>query len=311
MELAVFCGSANEPLGRAIAEGMGARLGRRTAARFPDGESHVEVLDSVRGRDVYLVQPTSPPTDENLMELLLLADACRRAGAARITAIVPYLGYARQDRRSKGREGVGARLVADMLATAGIERIVCVDLHSSSIEGMSSVPIEHVSAARLIADAVAPLASKRSVVVAPDLGAVKLAERYARYLDLPLAVVHKVRLSGEEVEVRGIIGDVAGLSPVIVDDMITTGVTIEAAVGALLRAGCNPAPIVAATHALLVGDARRRLRELSVTCIATTDSIAAGPDDTLPMRVIGLGALLSVVAVRLHENKSLADYLGR
>jgi ribose-phosphate pyrophosphokinase len=288
---------------------MGVPLGRRTSARFPDGESHVEVLETVRGRDVYLVQPTSPPVDENLVELLMLADACHRAGAARITAVVPYFGYARQDRRAKGREGVGARLATDMIRAGSIERMVCVDLHSPAVEGMFSIPVEHVSAVRLLANSIAPLTSKRSVVVAPDLGAIKLAERYAEYLGLPLAIVHKVRVSGEAVQVRGIVGDVTGLSPVIIDDMISTGGTIEAAVAALDHAGSAPNPIIAVTHALLVGDARKRLRDLSPRCVMTTDSVAVGFATTPPMTVTGLGALLSDVVLRLHENRSLADLI--
>ena len=165
--------------------------------RFADGELHVEVEQSVRGHDVYVIQPTSHPVDEHVMELLFLADACRRAGAARLTAVVPYFGYARQDRRASGREAVGAAVIASLIETAGFSRIVAIDLHAPEIEGFFRIPLEHLSATRLLADAVRTTSD--SVIVAPDLGAVKLAERYQAVSHLPVVVLHKTRISGSEV----------------------------------------------------------------------------------------------------------------
>jgi ribose-phosphate pyrophosphokinase len=202
MGLAIFSGGANDALAQAVATHLGVALGPRILTRFPDSELHVEIQQSVRGLDVYLVQPTSPPVDEHLMELLFLADACHRAGARRVTAIVPYFGYARQDRRGRGREPVGARITSDLFAAAHIARAVAVDLHTPELEGFMSIPLEHLTAVPILVEAAAPLLGLDCVVVSPDLGGAKLAERYARALHRPMAVVHKARLSGHQVEVR-------------------------------------------------------------------------------------------------------------
>jgi ribose-phosphate pyrophosphokinase len=271
--LVLFSGSANLPLAEKIAETLGQRLGRRTLARFPDSELHVEIEETVRNANVYLIQPTGPPADTNLMELLFMADACRRAGAIHLTAIAPYFGYARQDRRASGRDSVGARLVADLIASAGLGRIVAVDLHSAALEGFFSVPLEHLSAVALLANAARDLVDNDGVIVAPDLGAVKLGERYAELLGLPMAIVHKIRLSGTAVKVRQVVGDVRDRKPVIIDDMISTGATIEAAARALLAAGCAPEITVIASHALNVGPANERLAALGVKHLVVTDSV--------------------------------------
>jgi ribose-phosphate pyrophosphokinase len=268
---------------------------------------HVEIRTSVRGHDVYLVQPTSPPAEESLLQLLLLADACRRAGATRLTAVMPYVAYARQDRRGTGREPVGARLLADLLATGGFHRVVAVDLHSPALEGVFTLPLEHLTAVPLLAGAIATSGSN-AVVVSPDLGATKLAERYARQLDLPVALVHKRRLTGERVTVRGVTGEVRGRVPLVVDDMITTGGTIEAAVGALLEAGSAGEIVVAATHGLFVGEAVRRLAALPLREVLVTDSVAAEAG-TLPARRVTLAPLLAEAIRRLHHDRSLADLL--
>ncbi len=305
MNLTLFSGSANVALAEAVAGRLGTRLGRRLLQRFPDGELHVTLEEPVRGHAVYLVQPTSPPVDGHLIELCLLADACRRAGAAHVTAVIPYLGYARQDRRTRGGEPVGARVIADLIGAAGVGRVVAVDLHSAALEGFFGTPLEHLTAVPLLAEAVKASIGGRGVVVAPDLGAVKLAERYARILNQPVATVHKVRVSGTEVSVRAVVGEVRGRAPVVVDDMISTGGTIEAAVGALLEAGCTPDVTVAATHALLVGPAVERLRGLPMRRLVVTDSVALGPDLPLPLEVAELGPLLAEAIDALHRGRPL------
>lgn len=306
--LMLIAGTANVDLADAVAVELEVPLASRTLSRFPDGELHVCIEESVRGADVFLIQPTTPPGDAHLFEALFLADACRRAGAAHLTAVMPYFAYARQDRRVSGREPVGARLVADLLRTAGFERVVTVDLHTAAAEGFFSTTVEHLSAVSLLARAVrADGHGPVDVVVAPDLGAVKLAERYGGLLRLPIAVVHKARLSGTEVKVRALVGDVAGRRPLIVDDMISTGGTIEAAARALIAAGCTPDLSVAASHALLAGGAVDRLHALPIRRVLATDSVAARHDLPLPLERVSLAPLLATAIRRLHGNESLAD----
>jgi ribose-phosphate pyrophosphokinase len=310
MSLVLLAGTSNPPLAEAIASCLGLSLAEREATRFPDGEMHIEIRASVRGCDVYLLQSAGPPVEENLFQLLLLADACRRAGAARLTGIVPYLGYARQDRRATGREPVGARLIADLLAAGGLHRIVAVDLHSAALEGIFSMPLEHLTAVPLLGEKLRNDLGDDAVIVAPDLGATKLAERYARLLRLPVAFVHKRRLSGERVTVRGVTGEVRDRTPLIIDDMVTTGGTVEAAVGALLEAGCRPEMTVAATHGLFVGPATDRLRPLPVKRILTTDSVALPDTGSLPHQRASLAPLLADVVSRLHGDRSLSDLIA-
>lgn len=309
MPLTIFAGSANVPLAAAVADQLVVPLGRRCLQRFPDGELHVEVQESVRGHDVYLLQPTSPSVEAHVLELLFLADACRRAGAAHCTAVVPYFGYARQDRHASGREAVGARLMADLFAAGGLQRLVAVDLHSTALEGFFAFPVEHLSAVSLLAEAVRPALAPNTVVVAPDLGAVKLAERYASRLHLPMAIVDKERLTGEEVRVRRVVGRVAGCPVLIVDDMLSTAGTVQAAIDALLAADASPEVIVATTHALLVGPAVERLRALPVRRLVATDSTPIAPDLPFPCQVVSIAPLLAETIQRLHGQQSLADLI--
>jgi ribose-phosphate pyrophosphokinase len=310
MDPVIFVGSANLTLAAAVAERMGLTLGTRALTRFPDSELHIEVQETVRGRDVYLIQPTSPPVHEHLFDLLMLVDACRRAGAARLTAVIPYFGYARQDRRANGRDPVGARLVADLLSTSGVGRVVALDLHSAALEGFFPFPLEHLSAIPILAKAAASAVPAESVVVAPDLGAVKLAERYARMLHMPIAVVNKTRLSGEEVEAKGIVGDVHARPILIVDDMITTGGTIAAAVNVVKAAGATSEVTVAATHGLFVGPAQQRLRVLGVKSFIVTDSVALAADLRLPVKVVSVAPLLAEAIRRLNGDQSLGDLIA-
>ncbi len=309
--LSILAGSSHPELSAEIARGLEARATPCLVERFPDGEFHVEIKETVRGCDVYVVQPTSPPVDEHVLELLFLADACRRAGAARLTAVVPYFGYARQDRRSRGRESVGARVVADVIGSAGFNRVISVDLHTAAIEGFFASTLEHLSAVPLLAEAVRPWLAKDSVVVAPDLGAAKMADRYGEILNLPVAVVHKKRVTGKDVTIRGLTGDVRGRAPLIIDDMITTGATIDAAARCVLEAGARAEIVVAATHGLFVGPAAARLRELGLRRLVVTDSVAPPPELELPVDVIGIAPLLADAIERLAEGRSLRAVRAR
>ncbi len=310
MNISLFSGSANPRLAGAVACCLGLPLSGCHIEQFPDGEQHIEVLDSVRGHDVYIVQPTSPPADRHLLELLFLADACRRAGAGRLTGVIPYFGYARQDRRARGREPVAARLVADLIETAGLDRVVAVDLHTSAIEGFFRIPLEHLTAVPVLAEAIRPWRRPHNVVVAPDLGASKLAERYAALLDLPMAIVRKTRVSGEEVTATGVTGDVRGCAPLIVDDMISTGGTIAAAVEVLVQAGAVPDVAVAVTHALLAGSAIERLRALPVRQIVFSDTVALPADLPLPMQTASVAPLIADAIGHLHRDESLSELVS-
>lgn len=309
--ISLLAGTANVPLAVGVAAELGIPLSERVIDHFADGELHVEISESVRGRDVFLLQPTSGPIETHLVELLLLADACERAGAARQIAVMPYFGYARQDRRTNGREPVAVHVVANLIGTSAIERVVAVDLHSAAIEGVLPMPLEHLSAVALLAKAARDDVPRDGVVVAPDLGASKLAEQYATLLDLPVAIVHKMRLSSEEVEVRRITGDVTGRSPIIVDDMVTTAGTVAAAAAAVLEAGARPDVTVIATHALLVGPALERLRALPLRRLIVTDSVLLPQRLPLPAHVVSLAPLLAIAIDRLHHDQSMNDLIAR
>jgi ribose-phosphate pyrophosphokinase len=306
----LLSGSANPVLAAAVAKRLGTPLAACVLDRFPDGELHVELRESVRGKRVFLLQPTSPPVEPHLFELLLLADACRRAGARARIAVLPYFGYARQDRRSAGRDPIGARLVADVLACSGIDGLVVLDLHSRAAEGFFSAPVEHLSALSLLAREIRPDASAQPVIVAPDLGAAKLASRYSGILGCPVATVYKTRLSGREVKVQQVVGDVRDRTPFIVDDMISTGGTVAAAVRALLAAGCRPDVTVVATHGLFTDRAAETLRELPISRIVTTDSVALRQDLAVPVETVTVAPLLAEVIARLDRDESLGDLVS-
>lgn len=302
----VVAGSASARLASSVCELLGTHPARCEIRRFPDGESQVELAESIRGADVYLIQATSPPVDRHLVDLLMMADACRRAGAGRLIGIVPYFGYARQDRRA-GRRSLGARVAADAIGTARFDRLVLIDAHTAAIEGFFTVPIEHLTAVPLLAHAAAAGLPESAVVVAPDLGAVKRAREYARLLDLPMAIVHKTRLDGTLVSAKTVIGDVAGRSPLIVDDMLSTGGTIEAAVGALRAAGAVDPFTVSVTHGLLVGRAVETIRALQLARVYTSDSVERETIQSLPLATVTLATLIADSIRHLHRDESLSE----
>jgi ribose-phosphate pyrophosphokinase len=311
MSLEIVTGSSNYALADEVAKNLGVELVPRILERFPDGELNIEIKQSVRGCDVYLIEPTCPPVDEHFFELFLLADACRRAGATHLTAVIPYFGYARQDRRAHGREPVSLRLLADLIAASAVQRVVVVDFHSRAVESAFAVPVEHVSAISILANAVRPSVHKDGVVVSPDLGAVKMAEHYARLLGLSVAIIHKTRISGGEVTVQRIIGDVRDREIVVVDDMITTGGTIEKAIKALLDAGCSSSGIkVVASHGLFVGNAADRLAQLPIEKIYVSDSVPRPERSPLPLQVSSLAPLLAETIHRLYRLESLGNVLA-
>jgi ribose-phosphate pyrophosphokinase len=299
MKPILLSGRANPVLAQEIAQVLRIKPGQCKIESFPDGEIHVEISEDLLRGDVYLIQPTSPPVAENLLELLLLSDAARRSGASQITGIVPYFGYARQDRRSVQGEPVGGRVAADILSK-GLDRIITVDLHKSTVEGFFSVPVEHLSAIELIAASMKNSLPKNPVLVAPDLGAAKLVNSYADLLSLPVAYIYKVRESGEKVSIRNIVGKVSGRSPILVDDMISTGGTMIKAMEALLDQKCTPEITLVATHGLFVGDGPNKMSSFPVSRIFVTDSIMQVEKKfSLPIHVVGLKTLLANAVKRL------------
>lgn len=310
MDMALVIGTSQPDLGRAVARALGIEPVPCAIRAFPDGELDVSLNQPVRGLSVQVLQSTGPPVGERLLELLLICDACWRAGARAVTVLLPYFGFARQDRRKLEGQPLGARVVADVLGTGRPTRLVAVDLHSPAIEACVQAPLEHLTAVPLLAGAAREWARPDSILVAPDLGAVKLAEAYAAHLGLPIAVVHKSRLSGSEVKVHRLLGDVRGRRPLVVDDMISTGGTVAAAVRALREAGCVPEVTVVATHGLLVGGALELLARAPVHRLVTTDSVSPPGPVPFPHQVVSLAPLLADAVRRLEERQPLSGLLA-
>lgn len=299
----ILSGTANPQLAADVAAGLGVEVAPCDVHRFPDGEVSVELLRSVRRTEVLLVQPTAPPGDRSLVELLVLADACRRAAAARITAVVPYFAFARQDRRTGRREPITARLVATLMQAAGIDHVVTVDLHTPQLEGFFRIPVDALSAVEPLCEAVRGHVDGDVVVVSPDAGRVALATEYARRLGAPLAVLHKRRESGTETEVTHLVGEVDGRACLVIDDMVSTGGTLVKSVRALREAGARSCA-VAATHGLFVGDALRRLRDDDIHDVWVTDTVPvpASPADDAPVpRVVSVAPLIAAALRRMMD----------
>jgi ribose-phosphate pyrophosphokinase len=308
----LIAGSASQHLAAAIEHDLGRRFAAATIERFPDGEVSVCLNEPVRGEEVILLAATAPPVNDHLVELFALADACRRADAARIVAIVPYFGYARSDRRDGRRTPIMASLVAELAERAGIDQVVTLDIHAPAIEGFFRIPVDNVTAIPMLATAIAHrtagLASP-SVIVAPDLGALRLANRYATALDLPVAVCHKRRLSGADVSVNRITGDVAGRRCIIIDDMISTGATIVESVRALNDAGAMKECLVAATHAVLASGSLDKMAAAGVRDLLVTDSIESRADASGPLvpTIVSIAPLLATIIRRLLDGGSLRE----
>lgn len=306
-EFVIFAGTANPALTVAIAADLGVVPGACTIERFPDGETSIRLQESVRRKEVFLVQPLSPPANEHLVELLAMADACRRAAAARITAVVPYLGYARSDKRHGRREPIMGRMVADVLEAVGIHHVVTMDLHTSQIEGFFHIPVDTLTAVPRLATYLSENLPPGVVVVAPDAGALRMASEYAHRLNGTVAVLHKRRESGTGTQVTHLVGDVAGKTCLIVDDMISTGGTLASAIQALLKAGARPELTIAATHGLLVAGARQKISQEAVTNVVITDTVAGAPKDWLRLQVVSIASLIAEALKRLVQHRSLGD----
>ncbi len=308
-KLKVFSGRANIPLADRIARHLGDAPGKMLLSNFPDGEISVRIEEDVRGRDVFLVQPTCPPVNENLMELLIMIDSFKRASAARITAVLPYYGYARQDRKDVGRVPITAKLVADLITVAGATRVLALDLHAAQIQGFFNVPVDHLHAGPVINEYIRSLGipPRDLVVLSPDEGSIKKALMHQKKLGGAIAIVDKRRSSATDVKQANLIGSsLDGKVAVIFDDMISTAGSV---VGAAHVARCNGAREVyaCATHAVLCGPAIERLRDAPLRQVVVTDSIPVPPNKHLPnMTVLSVAPLLADAIKRIHLNESVS-----
>jgi ribose-phosphate pyrophosphokinase len=289
----IFAGRANVALATSVAVEMGARLGACSVERFPDGELSVRLDEPVRGREVLIIQPTSPPVNDHLIELLAFADACRRASAAHITAVMPYFGYARADKRHGRREPITASMVAALMQAVGVNHVITIDLHAPQIEGFFHIPVDSLTTAPVMVEALRPGLPPDIVVVSPDAGRVRMATEYARLLSAPVAVLHKERASGVETRITRLVGDVRDRPCLIIDDMISTGGTIAESVEALLDAGARPEIIVAATHGLLLAGAREKLARAVTREVLVTDTVAPPAHDWPQLRVVSVAPLIA------------------
>ena len=302
--LLIFSGQSNRPLAQAIAEALGLPLGKSTTLRFANDNLFVRYEESLREGDVFIVQSFVPPVQDHLMELLLLADAARRSSAGRINAVIPYFGYARQDKQTEGREPISARLVAGLLERVGVERVIAIDLHAPQIQGFFDIPVDHLSAVRLFARYLREKGYvENAVVVSPDAGRAEEARRLAERLGLPLAMLAKRRLGPRETSVTYVIGDVEGKRPILVDDIVSTGGTIRRGVEALLQAGALPEVVVMATHAVLVGGAKENLAHPAVREVVFTDTI---PLKDGGYTVLSTAELLAQAIRHVHTNQSVS-----
>ncbi|HSB60542.1 MAG TPA: ribose-phosphate pyrophosphokinase [Vicinamibacteria bacterium] len=306
-ELKIFSGSAHHGLGEAIAGHLGIPLGRAHLARFSDGEVWFQIQDNVRGADVFVVQPTAPPVNENLMELLLMLDAFKRSSASRLTAVVPYYGYARQDRKDKPRVPISAKLVADLLSTAGSDRILTMDLHASQIQGFFDIPVDHLFAAPVIMDYVWSLKLPDLTVISPDAGGVERARAFAKRLEASLAIVDKRREQPNVSEVHHVIGEVEGRTALIVDDIVDTAGTLTKVAEAIKAAGAREV-LASSSHAVLSGNAIDRIARSPLSKLIVTDSIPLSPEKRIDkMVVLSIAELLAKAIKNIHEESSVTS----
>jgi ribose-phosphate pyrophosphokinase len=305
-ELRVFSGNAHPELAEAICRELGVQLGQAEVSRFPDGETKVRVIDDVRGRDVFVVQPTSPPVNDHLVELLVLIDAFRRSSAQRITAVIPYFGYARQDRKHEGRVPITAKLVSNLICTAGANRVICMDLHAGQIQGFFDIPVDHLYAWPVMLEHIRSLNLQDLTILSPDPGRLKLAHSFAKRLHGELAVIDKRRVGDSEVEKGEVVGEIRGRNVLIVDDMITTGGSMFQAVQTARQFGARDVYAMA-THAVFCGRVFERFNALPVSELAVCDTI---PVKKLPENVnfvvLSVGKLLAQAIRRTHFGESIS-----
>jgi ribose-phosphate pyrophosphokinase len=303
--LKIFSGNSNRPLAEEICRTIGVPLGQATVNSFPDGESFVKINENVRGQDVYIIQSTCPPTNHHLVELLIMIDAARRASAQRITAVMPFYGYARQDRKDQPRVPITAKLVANLLVAAGANRILTMDLHSQQIQGFFDIPVDHLYASPVFFEHFGKRKNRKLVVFSPDVGGMKMAAAYADVLGASLGLVAKRRTSATEVEAISVVGEVKGCDVLLVDDITETAGTLTAAAKILREHGARSVR-AAVSHCILSDHAVARLKSGLIDELITTNST---PVDTrgLPIKVLSIASLLGKAIVRINSNESVTS----
>jgi len=303
----VFSGNSNKKLALDICRNLKIKLGDASINKFSDGEIRVKINSNVRGQDVFVIQSTSDPANENLMELLIMIDALKRASAQRITAVLPYFGYARQDRKDQPRVPITAKLVANLLTTAGADRILTVDLHAGQIQGFFDIPLDHLFAVKIFMDYKKKTKLKGElVVVSPDVGGIKTARAYAKRFNCALAIVDKRRIDDRKAKVMHIMGDVKGKTAVIVDDMVATAGSLVEAVAAIKKQGALEVS-AAITHPVLCGPAIERIKNSALKELIVTDTISVGKEKMLSkIKVLSVAPLLAEAIKRIHDEESLS-----
>ena len=304
-EMHLCAGRANRPLAQAVARTLGQELLPVTITRFPDSEIHVLIEELVRHQDIYIIQPCSAPVNDHLMELLMMIDAFRRASAHSINVIVPYFPYARQDRMARGREAIGAKVVARMIQQMGATRVVYMDVHVQATQGFFDIPVDPLTALPVLAEHFHRSAFANATIVSPDVGRAWLANLYAKRLDLPLAVMYKRRTEKGSVEVKAVTGDIAGRTPIVIDDVIASG-SLLTQLPALIQAGARPPIYLAITHPVFLPKAVERLDSDLIAELAVTDTIHV-PEERRhsKLRVLSIAPLLAEAIRRIHEGESM------
>ncbi|MDA8330981.1 MAG: ribose-phosphate pyrophosphokinase [Candidatus Dormibacteraeota bacterium] len=304
----LLCGTANPELGRRISEEVGVALAPMEITRFADGEFDVRIGESVRGHDVFVIQPTCPPVNDNYMELFVILDALRRASAARINAVLPYYGYQRKEKKTRARDPISAKLMANFLQVAGAERMIVLDLHAEAIQGFFDIPVDALTASKILASHVRSRHGRQPiVVVSPDVGGTARARAIARLLESPLAIIDKRRPRDDDVEVLNVIGDVQDSTCVVVDDLISTASTLAGAAHALKEGGARSVDVLA-THGVLSAGSLDRLTEAFVDEVVVTDTIPLSSDAARNDKVsqVSVAPLIAEAIVRIHEGRSVS-----
>ena len=305
--IAIITGNAHPALALKIVNYLGLPLRQVEVGRFSEGEIRVKIVDNCRGRDVFIIQPTCPPTNDNLMELLIMIDALRRASAERITAVIPFFGYARQDRKDQPRVPITAKLVANLITAAGAHRVLTMDLHAEQIQGFFDIPLDHLYAAPVQVEYIKRLQLRDLVVVTPDVGGIKMARSFSKRLGADLAIVDKRRINATDAEVMNVLGEIKGKNALLIDDMIATAGSLTEAAALLAKSGA--ASILAmATHPILSGPALERVAHSSIEKVIVTDTIPIDKSRQSPkIEVISVAGLLGEAIKRIHNNESVSS----